>query len=108
LRLLSLCNIISDEKMNLAFTVADGPRQRSHSRVRVPRDSWQHFTVSDSRLPQPGRPGPYIYIPQEQDSPVIPPVSGLALSKGPNWVGVFFPLFTWGRKQIQFPECRVF
>jgi hypothetical protein len=32
----------------------------------------------------------------------------LALSKGPNWVGVFFPpFFTWGRKQIQFPKRRV-
>jgi hypothetical protein len=26
-------------------------RQRSHSQVRVPRGSWPHFTVSDSRLP---------------------------------------------------------
>jgi hypothetical protein len=31
----------------------------------------------------------------------------LALSKGPNWVGVFFPPFTWARKQIQFPKRRV-
>jgi hypothetical protein len=34
--------------MGLSFTVADGTRQRSYS--RVPRDSW-YFTVSDSRLP---------------------------------------------------------
>jgi hypothetical protein len=27
------------------------PRQRSHSRVRIPWDSWPNFTVSDSRLP---------------------------------------------------------
>jgi predicted RNA-binding Zn-ribbon protein involved in translation (DUF1610 family) len=32
----------------------------------------------------------------------------LALSKGPNWVGVSSPTFTWGRKQIQFPKRRVF
>jgi hypothetical protein len=32
----------------------------------------------------------------------------LALSKGPNWVGVFSPTFTWGRKQIKFPKRRVF
>jgi hypothetical protein len=32
----------------------------------------------------------------------------LALSKGPNWVGVFSPTFTWGRKHIQFPKRRVF
>jgi hypothetical protein len=32
------------------------------SQVWVPRDSWPHFTDSDSRLPQPGGPGPCIYI----------------------------------------------
>jgi hypothetical protein len=45
----------------------------SHSQVRVPQGSRPHFTVSDSRLPQPRGPGPCIYIPQEQGSPVIPP-----------------------------------
>jgi hypothetical protein len=59
--------------MGLSFTIAAGPRKRSHSHVRVPRDSLVHFTVSDSRLPQPGGPGPRIYIPQEQGGPVIPP-----------------------------------
>jgi hypothetical protein len=44
------------------------PLQRSHSRVRVPRDSWPYFTVSDSRLPQTRGPGPRIYIPQALDS----------------------------------------
>jgi hypothetical protein len=57
--------------MGLSFTIAAGPRQLSHSRVRVPRDSRPHFTFSDSRLPQPGGPGPYIYVPQEQGGPVI-------------------------------------
>jgi hypothetical protein len=33
-------------------------------------------TVSDSRLPQPGEPGPRIFIPQEQGDPVIPPGTG--------------------------------
>jgi hypothetical protein len=33
------------------FAIAAGPRQRSHSQVRVPCDSWLHFTVPDSRLP---------------------------------------------------------
>jgi hypothetical protein len=50
-----------------------GPRQRTLSQVRVPWDSWPYFTVSDSRLPQPGGPGHRIYIPQEQGGPVIPP-----------------------------------
>jgi hypothetical protein len=36
---------LSDERTGLSFTTAAGPRQRSHSRVRVP------LTVSDSRLP---------------------------------------------------------
>jgi hypothetical protein len=33
------------------FTIAAGPRQRSHSPVRVPWVSRPYFTVSDSRLP---------------------------------------------------------
>jgi hypothetical protein len=58
-------------RIGLSFTIAAGPRHRSYSQVRVPQDSWPHFTVSNSRLPQPGRPGPRIYIPQEQGGPVI-------------------------------------
>jgi hypothetical protein len=53
--------------MGMSFTVA-GPRQRSHSQV--------HFTASDSRLPQPGGPGPRIYIPEEKGGPVILPGTG--------------------------------
>jgi hypothetical protein len=49
------------------FTIAAGPRQLIHYRVRVLRDSLPYFTVSDSRLPQPGGPVPRIYIPQEKD-----------------------------------------
>jgi hypothetical protein len=29
--------------MGLSFTIAAGPRQRSHSQVRVPWDSWPYF-----------------------------------------------------------------
>jgi hypothetical protein len=58
----------SDERM--------GPRQRSHSQLRIPRDSLPHFTVSDSRLPQSGGPGSRIYVPQEQGGPVIAPSTG--------------------------------
>jgi hypothetical protein len=43
--------ILFNERMSLSFTVAGGPRQRSHSQVRVPRDSWPYFTVSDLRFP---------------------------------------------------------
>jgi hypothetical protein len=37
----------------MSFTIAAGPRQRIHSRVRIPWDSRLYFTVSqsDSRLP---------------------------------------------------------
>jgi hypothetical protein len=62
-----LCNIFSDERMGVLFTIAGGSRQRSHCRVRV----MTIFTVSDSRLLQPGGPGPCIYIPQERSGPVI-------------------------------------
>jgi hypothetical protein len=64
---------LSDERTGLPFTIAAGPRQCSHSWVRFPLDSSTYFTVSDSRLPQPGGPGPRIYIPQEQGGPVILP-----------------------------------
>jgi hypothetical protein len=76
LAVIVLCNILSDERIGLSFAIAAGPRQRSHSQVRAPRDSWPHFTVSDSILPETGRPGPRIYIPQEQGGPVIHPGIG--------------------------------
>jgi hypothetical protein len=64
------------EAHNHGFTIAAGPRQLSHFRVRVPRDSRPYFTLRDSRLPQPRGPGAPIYIPQEQGGPVIPPGTG--------------------------------
>jgi hypothetical protein len=42
---------LSEERTDLSFTIAAGPRQHSHSWVRVPWDSRPYFTVSDSRLP---------------------------------------------------------
>jgi hypothetical protein len=42
---------LSDVRTGLSFTIAAGPRQRSHFQVRVPWDSWPHFIVSDLRLP---------------------------------------------------------
>jgi hypothetical protein len=42
---------LSDDRTGLLFTTAAGPRQRSHSRVRVPWDSRRYFTVSVSKLP---------------------------------------------------------
>jgi hypothetical protein len=48
---LLMWDILSDERTDLSFTIAAGPRQRSHFRVRVPWDSRLYFTVSDSKLP---------------------------------------------------------
>jgi hypothetical protein len=59
---LLMWSALPDERAGLSFTIAAGPRQRSHSRVRVPRVSRPNYTVSASRLPQPGGPGPRIYI----------------------------------------------
>jgi hypothetical protein len=47
---LFLWGALSDERTGLPFLLAADPRQRSLSRVRVPRDSWPYFTVSDMRL----------------------------------------------------------
>jgi hypothetical protein len=48
---LLLWGALSDKRTGLPFTISAGPRQSSHSRVRVPWDSRPYFTVSDSRLP---------------------------------------------------------
>jgi hypothetical protein len=60
----------------LSFAIAAGVRQRSHFRVRVPRDLRPYFTVLDLGLPQPGGPDPRIDIPQERSGPVTPPGTG--------------------------------
>jgi hypothetical protein len=49
----------------------------------------------------------YVVQNSQKFSGLFPSWLRLALSKGPNWVGVFSPTFIWGRKQIQFPK-RVF
>jgi hypothetical protein len=57
----------SDERTDLPFTIYA---------VLASTVILRSFTVSDLRLPQPGGPGPRIYIPQEHDGPVIPPSTG--------------------------------
>jgi hypothetical protein len=71
-----LCNVLSGKRMGLSFTTAAGRRQCSHSRIRVPRDSWPYFTNSDPKLHEPGEPGPCIFILQEEEGPVLPPGTG--------------------------------
>jgi hypothetical protein len=51
---------------------------RSWSMVRVAQNPY-HTLLSHLRLPQPGPPGSHIYIPQEQDGPVIPADTGFPL-----------------------------
>jgi hypothetical protein len=56
------CQIVAgslfDERKGLSFITPADPRQRSHSRL------WLYFTVSESRLPQPGRAiSRYLYLP---------------------------------------------
>jgi hypothetical protein len=41
---------LSDDGTGLSFTNASGPQQCSNSWVRVSRDSWWYFAVSDARL----------------------------------------------------------
>jgi hypothetical protein len=47
---LFMWDALSGERPDLSFTIAVGPRRRSHSRVLVPWDLRPYFTVSDSRL----------------------------------------------------------
>jgi hypothetical protein len=54
---------LSDERTGVLFRVAAEPRQSGLSRVRVPRDSWPYFTVSNLRLLQSGGPGYHLYFP---------------------------------------------
>jgi hypothetical protein len=50
---------------------------------------------------QPGGPGPRIYIPQEQDDPVIPPGTGLSLI-------AYFPLIRHGsHRKRRLQQCFV-
>jgi hypothetical protein len=37
---------LSDERTGLSVRIAAGPRQHSHSRVRIPWDLWPYFPVS--------------------------------------------------------------
>jgi hypothetical protein len=64
------------KRMGLSFTTAAGPRQRIHSQVRAVEDSWRHFTVSDSRLPQPGVQVPVFISPRNRVAQLYSPALG--------------------------------
>jgi hypothetical protein len=75
---------LSDERNSLPFTIAAGPRQHSHSWVRVQRDSSPYFTLSDLRLPNLEGQFPVFISPQEHGSPVIPPSAWVPFSSPPT------------------------
>jgi hypothetical protein len=80
------------------FTIAAGPRQRSHSRVRVPWDSPPYFTVSDSKLP--------FSSPLTTRRPTVE-VFDLASTRG--WTAEIFDLslHSFGRTEWRLPPSRV-
>jgi hypothetical protein len=65
-----------DERMGLSFTIAAGPLQLSHSQVRVPRDSWPHFTLSNSTVPKPGGQVPVFISPRNRVARLYPQALG--------------------------------
>jgi hypothetical protein len=62
-----VCNLLIQLLLGLARAVTLGSKSlRTHG----------HILLSHLRLPQPGGPGPNIYLPQELGGPVIPPGTG--------------------------------
>jgi hypothetical protein len=58
--------------MSLSFTIAAGPRQRSHSQLRVPRDSWPHFLSQIRDFPNLEGHVPVVYPPETRWSGSTP------------------------------------
>jgi hypothetical protein len=92
--------------MGLSFTIAAGPHQSSHCRVRVSRDKWLCFTVSESIHPQPGGPGPRIYIPHEWGFPVTSPGVGFPLRRFLWLAGLRWGYSNPARKRLFAGETR--
>jgi hypothetical protein len=65
-------NLLVQLFLGLARTVSLGSKSRR---------TYGHILLSHLRLPQPGGPGPCIYIPQEQGGRVIPPSTGFPLCR---------------------------
>jgi hypothetical protein len=65
---------LNDERMGLSFTLQLLlGLARAVTLGSMSRRTQGHILLSHLRLPQPGGPGPHIYISQEQGGPVIPP-----------------------------------
>jgi hypothetical protein len=93
--------------MGLSFTIAAGPSQRSHSLVRVPRNSWPYFAVSVSRFPQPRGPGPRINIPREQGCPVIPPGAGFLFRRHLRLAGLTVEVYIYNTQLYKCMSCKI-
>jgi hypothetical protein len=76
LRGLLIWGALSGERTGLYFTIA-AVFASVVILMSESRGAHDHLLLSDLKLPQPGGPGPFIYIPQEQGGPVIPPGTGL-------------------------------
>jgi hypothetical protein len=67
-----VCNLLVQLLLGLPRAVTLGSKsRRTHDHILLPH----------MRLPQPGGPGPRIYIPQEQGGPVILPSTGFPLCR---------------------------
>jgi hypothetical protein len=91
--------------MGLSFTTA-GPRQRSYSHVRIPRESRSHFTVSDLRLPPPGGKVPVFISPRERMAQLYPQALGsffVASYDSQGYGEVFDP----ASKRVYFWEVKI-
>jgi hypothetical protein len=77
LRMSVRIRVLSDERMSLSFSIAAGPRQRTHSQVRIPQASWPHFTASDSRLSQPRSQAHVFISPRNNVAQLYPLALGL-------------------------------
>jgi hypothetical protein len=62
--------------MGLSFSISAGTRQRSHSQVRVPRDSCSYFLSQIRDSPNLESHVSVFISPQEQGGPVILPGTG--------------------------------
>jgi hypothetical protein len=92
-------NTLSEKRTDLLFAIAAGPGQHRHFWSQLPQYSRPYFTVSDLKLPQPGVPGPRIYILLEKGALVLPPGTGFPFLVLPttyrDTVEVFEPPSTW-------------
>jgi hypothetical protein len=89
---------LSNERTGLSFTIAAGPRRLSHSRVRVPRDSWQYYGLRFETPPTWRARSPYIYPPRTE-WPSYTPRHWVSFSSPPTTpratVEVIDPASTW-------------